>query len=144
MAAFSVIDLIAVANVETLLGAILPDRVLNKPRERPWKPPVELAGIDLLGDGLDDLGAAARPVAGEAVGVVGSEPAQNAGPVQEIVHERIDGDHAAADLAPAAHRQAGKDPHQRGGAAAIATRAITRAMNNENDKVPSHHSCQMP
>ena len=101
MAAFSVIDLIAVANVETLLGAIVPDRVLNEPRKCPRKSAIELPGVDLLADRLDDFGTAARPVAGEAVGVVGSEPAQNAGPVQEIVHERIDGDHAAADLAPA-------------------------------------------
>ena len=76
--------------------------MLNEPRKGPRKPPVELLGVDLLGDRRDDFGAAAGPVAGEAVGVVGSEPAQNAGPVQEIVHERIDGDHAAADLAPAA------------------------------------------
>jgi len=32
----------------------------------------------------------------------GPEPGQDAGPVQEIVHQGVDGDHAAADLAPAA------------------------------------------
>ena len=32
--------------------------------------------------------------------MLGVEPAQHAGPVQEIVHERIDGDHAAACFAP--------------------------------------------
>ena len=100
VAAFAIIDLIAVADVETLLGAVSPDRVLNKPRERPWKLTVELPGVDLLRDRLDDFGTAALPVAREAIGVVGSEPVQDSGPVQEIVHEGIDGNHAAADLDP--------------------------------------------
>ena len=30
----------------------------------------------------------------------GLEPAQDAGPVQKVVHQRVDGDHAAADLGP--------------------------------------------
>ena len=80
----------------------MPDRVLNEPRKRPWKPPVELPGVDLLADHLDDFGAAAGPVAGETVGMIRSEPMQNTGPVQEIVHERIDRDHAAADPTPPA------------------------------------------
>jgi hypothetical protein len=98
--AFSVINLIAVADVETLLGAVVPDRVLNKTRKRPWKAPVELPGVDLLGDRFGDFGAAAGPIAGEAIGVIGSEPAQDPGPVQEIVHQRVDRDHAAANLEP--------------------------------------------
>jgi hypothetical protein len=99
---FSIIDLIAVADVEALLGAVSPDRVLNEPRKRPRKPAVELPGVDLLGNRVDDVSAAAGPVAGEAVGMVGPEPVQNASPVQEIVDQGIDGDHAAADLKPAA------------------------------------------
>jgi hypothetical protein len=66
-AAFSIINLIAVANVETLLRAVVPDRVLNEPRKRSWKAAVELRGIDLLGDGFDHFGAAARPVARRAI-----------------------------------------------------------------------------
>jgi hypothetical protein len=113
-----VIDLIAVANVEALLGAVSPDRVLNKPWKRPWKTAVELPRVDQLGNRLDDFGAAAKPVAGEAVAVVGSEPAQDSGPVQEIVDQGVDGDHAAADLAPAApaawgaEEQDGQGHHQ--------------------------------
>jgi hypothetical protein len=95
-AAFPVINLIAVANVEALLGAVPPDRILNEPWKRPGKTAVELPGVDLLGDRLDDVGAAARPVTREAIGVVGSEPVQNAGPMQEIVHQGVDRDHAAA------------------------------------------------
>ena len=102
VAAFLVVDPIAVADVETLLGAVSPDGLLNEPRKRPWKIAVELSGVDLRGDRFDDFGAAAWPVASGAIGVVGSEPVQDAGPVQEIVHERIDRDHAAADLTPTA------------------------------------------
>ena len=34
--------------------------------------------------------------------MVGPEPVQKAGPVQEIVHQGVDRDHAAADFEPAA------------------------------------------
>jgi hypothetical protein len=74
--------------------------MLHEARERPGKPPVELLGVDLAGDGFDDFGAAAGPITRDAVGVVGSEPAQDPGPVQEIVHQGIDRDHGAADFAP--------------------------------------------
>src|ERR1700736_2397462 len=84
-ASLVVINLIAVANVETLLGAVSPDRTLNEPGKRPWKPAVELPGVDLRGDGFDDVSAAAWPVATRAVRVVGPEPVQDAGPVQEIM-----------------------------------------------------------
>jgi hypothetical protein len=117
-AAFPVVDLIAVANVEALLGAVSPDRVLNKPRKGPWKPSVELPGVNVLGDRFDDFGATARPVAREAIGMVGSEPVQDPGPVEEIVHEGVDRDHAAADFEPAAptawraEEQDGQGHHQ--------------------------------
>ena len=78
-----------------------PDRVLNEPRKRPGKLEVELPGVDLLGDRFDDFGAAAWPVTGGAIGMVGSEPVQDSGPVQEIVHQGVDRDHAAADFEPA-------------------------------------------
>jgi hypothetical protein len=81
-------------------GAVSPDRKLNEPRKRWRKPAVELGGVDLLGDDIDDFSAAAWPVAADAVGVVRSEPVQDPGPVQEIVHERVDHDHAATDLVP--------------------------------------------
>jgi len=89
------------SNARAVLGAVPPDGVLNEPWERRWEPAVELPGVDLLSDRFDDVGAAARPVAGDAIGVVGPEPGQNAGPVQEIVHQGVDRDHAAADLSPA-------------------------------------------
>ena len=117
-AALSIIDLIAVADVEALLGAISPDRKLNEPGEGPWKATIELPGVDPLGDRFDDVGAAAGPVTREAIEVVGTEPAQDAGPVQKIMHQRIDRDHAAADLDPPApitrctEKKAGERHHE--------------------------------
>jgi hypothetical protein len=47
------VDPIAVAHVESVLGAIPPDRVLHEPQEGLWKFHVEFLGIDLAGDGLN-------------------------------------------------------------------------------------------
>jgi hypothetical protein len=69
-----------------------------------------LPGINPFGDGLNNVVAAATPIARHAVVVIGIEPMQNAGAMQKIVNQRIDGDHAAADLDPKAHtRRAEKD-----------------------------------
>jgi hypothetical protein len=51
-----VVDLVAIADVQPILGAIPPDRVLHEPREDFWKPPVELAGVNPLGDGAFESG----------------------------------------------------------------------------------------
>ena len=51
----------------------------------------------------NNVGAAAGPVAGRPVRVVRVEPGQDPGPVQKIVNQRVDGDHAAADLGPEDH-----------------------------------------
>ena len=52
------------------------------------------------GHSFNDLSAAAWPVAGRAIGMGGAEPAQDAGAVQKVVHEGIDGDHAGPDFGP--------------------------------------------
>ena len=63
-ARLAIIDTIAVADVETGLGAVPPDRVLDEPRKRLRKPGIELPGIDPLRHGIYNVGAAARLVAG--------------------------------------------------------------------------------
>ena len=86
LARLSVIDPIAVADIEAALGAIPPDRVLNEPRKDRRERGVEGAGIDLFGHGFNDVGAAALPVAGRAIGMVGAEPVQDAGAMQKVVN----------------------------------------------------------
>src|SRR6266404_1970094 len=100
VARLSVIDAIAVADIEAAPGAVPPDRVLNEPRKHRWEHRIEGAGIDPPGHGFNDVSAAAAPVAGRAIGMVGAEPVQDAGAVQKIVNEGVDGDHADADLMP--------------------------------------------
>jgi hypothetical protein len=103
VAASDIIDAIAIADIETTLAAILPDRVLDKARKGLRKRWIELPGVDPLGDGCNDVGAAAQPVAGRTIRVVRVEPSENAGPVQKVMNQRVDGDHAAADLDPESH-----------------------------------------
>ena len=59
------IDAIAVANVEATLAAILPDRVLDEPGKGLRKRRIELPGVDPLGDGCNNVGAAAGRCAGQ-------------------------------------------------------------------------------
>jgi len=62
-----IINPIAVADVEAGLGAIPPDRVLDEPGKRLRKTRIELPGIDTLGHGLYNVGAAASLVASRTV-----------------------------------------------------------------------------
>ena len=95
-----VIDPIAVANVETVLGAIPPDRALHEPRKRRRKGRVELSRIDVRRDQVDDLCAAARTVAAVAVGMVGRQPLQNPGAIQEIMDQGVDGNEGCGGFGP--------------------------------------------
>ena len=94
----SVVDPVSVTDIEAALGAIPPDRVLDVPGKDLRKRWVELPSIDPLGDGLNDVRAAAGPVAGRAIRVVRVEPGEYAPSVQKIVNQGVDRDHAAADL----------------------------------------------
>src|SRR6266436_9322024 len=94
VAAVGIINPVAVAYVEPVLGAVPPDRVLHEPREGLRESRVELAGINSHGDRLDNVGATTGPVAARPVRVVGIEPTQNACANQKIVDQRIYGDHA--------------------------------------------------
>jgi hypothetical protein len=103
VAALDIIDAIAIADIETTLAAILPDRVLDKARKGLRKAQIELPGIDPLGHGCNNVGAAAESVASQPVLVLRLEPGQDPGPVQKVVNQRIDGDHGPADLGPEDH-----------------------------------------
>ena len=95
-----IIDAITVADVEARLGAVPPDRMLNEPRKRLRKPGIEQPGIDPLGYGIYNVGAAASLVAGCTIRMIGMEPCQDTGADQKVVHQGVDGNHAGADLVP--------------------------------------------
>jgi hypothetical protein len=99
-ATLPIINAIAIAHVEAGLGAVPPDRMLDEPRKRLRKPGIELPGVDPGRHGRDDVGAAASLVAGRPIRMVGSEPCQDAGADQKVVHQGVDGDHGCANLVP--------------------------------------------
>jgi hypothetical protein len=76
-----VIDAIAVADVEAVVGAILPDRGLHEPGKPCGKSAIELPRVDMDRQGAKDAGAPARLVALSPVTVVSPQPVQYAGPV---------------------------------------------------------------
>src|SRR4051812_25933905 len=59
--AVAVVDPIAVADAEPVLGAKQPNRLLHQAREESRAVRAELAGVDVLGGLLDDAGAPAWP-----------------------------------------------------------------------------------
>jgi hypothetical protein len=75
--------------------------MLDEPGENGGKLGVEGAGINTLGDRFQDPDAASPLVTNWTVRVAGIEAIQDAGSVQEAVHQAVDRDHAAADFSPA-------------------------------------------
>src|SRR4051812_13722601 len=99
--AVAVVDAVAIADAEPVLGAKQPNRLLDQAWEDSRAIGAELAGVDVLSRLLNDAGAPARPVTGRSIGVLGPEAAQGPGSVQPVVHERVHRDHARAGRHPA-------------------------------------------
>ena len=95
-----IIDAIAIADVEAVLGAIPPNRALYEPWKRRWEGRVELPSIDVGREDTDDAGAPSRLVAPVAVRMVGAQAPQNPGSVQEIMDQGVDGYQVRADFEP--------------------------------------------
>src|ERR1700733_14594395 len=95
-----VVDAVAVADIETVGRAKPPNGMLDEARENRRKPRIESAGIDLRGDVANDLGTAALAIAAYAIAVGGIPIAQDAGAMQEVMDQGIDGNHAFAGLEP--------------------------------------------
>jgi hypothetical protein len=96
----TIVDAIAVADVEAGLGAIPPDRVLDEPGKGRGKFGVEFPGVNLVGNQAKNPGAAGWAITPGAVRVVGQEPGQDSGPDQEVVDQRVDRDHPGSNGDP--------------------------------------------
>src|ERR1039457_3654412 len=94
LAGVPVVNTVAVANVQIALRAVPPDRVLHEPGKGLRECSVERPGIDPGRNRSYNVGTAIWPVAGGTIGMFGTEPVQDAGAVQEVVHQRVNGDHA--------------------------------------------------
>ena len=95
-----IVDPIAIANVEAVLGAIPPDRALHEPWKRRRKDGIELAGVNVGCKQMENPSAPSRPVAPISVRVVGVQPVQDPGSMQEIVYEGVDSHERRADFDP--------------------------------------------
>ena len=100
LASFAVSNSVAIAQIETFRGAISPDGVLDKTREYSWKARIEGAGINPVCGCADDLGTATPGIAGRAIPMRNTAVLQNAGAVQEIVHQGVNCDHYPSGLEP--------------------------------------------
>ena len=108
-----VVDAIAVANVEAVLGAIPPDRALHEPRKRRREGRIELASIDVRRQQPENAGAPSRPVAPVSVRMIGAQPPQDPGSVQEIMDQGVDGHEGCADFDPQRPSLAGAQQQRR-------------------------------
>jgi hypothetical protein len=95
-----VVDTIAVADVEAVLGAIPPDRALHEPWKRRGEGRIELSSIDVGREQAENASAPSRPVAAVSVRVVGAQPPQDPGSVQEIMDEGVDSHKGRANFEP--------------------------------------------
>src|ERR1700692_2071163 len=79
---------IAIADIEAALGAIAPDCMLNEPRKYCRKRGIELPRVDVRSNQSQNAGASERPIAPFTVGMIRRKSPKDAGPMQEVVHER--------------------------------------------------------
>ena len=71
-------------------AAIPPNRELHEPWKCLGKAAIEPRCVDFAGRQANDIGAATRSVAAEAIGMGGVEASQDTGSVQKIVDQAID------------------------------------------------------
>jgi len=100
LAGFSVINSVAVAQIQAVGRAKAPDRVLHEAREYPWKARIEGASINPICGGSNDPCTASLGVAGRAIPMGFATTLQSAGAVQQIVDQRVNGDHYRSGLEP--------------------------------------------
>ena len=100
LATTAVINPIGVADISTLLSTILPDGVLNEPGKAARIASAEFPRVDPISNRPNDVRASTRPVTRDPVGVLSLKPAQDPGPAQEIVNQRVNGDQIGAHFMP--------------------------------------------
>lgn len=100
LARLAVIDAVAIADVEAVGGTKAPNGVLYKARKRFRKSPIKGAGVDLRCDRPNDLGTATKGLAARAIAMGSTAIFEDAGAMQKVMDQGIDGDHAFAGLEP--------------------------------------------
>ena len=109
-ASAAIIDLIAVANIETGFGAVPPNRAGNEPGKRLRKPRIKSAGIDGRGNVNKNVSAATWPIARRPIRMASAEPVEDSGSMKEVVDQGIDDNETRPDGEPTGSGSPG--PHQ--------------------------------
>ena len=109
-ASAAIIDLIAVANIETRFGAVPPDRAGDEPRKRLRKLRIEPAGIDGAGNVNKNVSAATGSVARRPIRMASRKSVEDSGSMKEVVDQGIDDNEARPDGEPT--RPSSPGPHQ--------------------------------
>ena len=109
-ASAAIIDLIAVANIETGFGAVPPDGAGDEPGKRLRKLRIEPTGIDGRGNVNKNVSAATWPVAGRAIRMASAEPVEDSGSMKKVVDQGIDDNETRPDGEPT--RPGSPGPHQ--------------------------------
>ena len=100
LAFFSIIYAVAIADVRAVGRAKAPNRVLHKAGKHLRNPPIKGAGVDLGCGRPNDLGTAAMAIAARAIAVRSAAILKDAGAMQKVMDQGVDGDHAFAGLEP--------------------------------------------
>ena len=95
-----VVDAIAIANGEAVPGAIPPDCALHESGKCRREGRIELASINVRREQPENAGAPSRPVAPLSVRMLGAQPPQDPGSVQEIMDQGVDRHEGRADFDP--------------------------------------------
>jgi hypothetical protein len=77
VAAGIIVDAIAIANVETVAGAVAPDGVLREAWKGLGESGIELPRVDVAGEQSENVCAATSPVAAFAIGMLSAQPPQD-------------------------------------------------------------------
>jgi hypothetical protein len=104
-ASIAIIDLIAVADVEAVRGAVLPDCALDEPGKHFWKARIEPASVDPRGNRGQNVSTAARLIAARAIRVGRRNPIQDSSAMEEIVDQGINHDERRTDVEAGLHER---------------------------------------
>ena len=95
-----VIDPIAVADGEAGLGAIPPDCTLDEPWKRRRESGIELAGVDVGCEQMENPGATIWPVTPIPVRMVGVQSLQDPRAMQKVMNQGVDSHEGRPDFKP--------------------------------------------
>jgi hypothetical protein len=100
LAPLTIYDPIGITNIQSILCAESPYGVLDVATENLWKVLVELSRVYLASDLFDKFRTAISLVTSRPVWMFRVKPRKNSSSVKKLMHQRIDGNHAAAGFMP--------------------------------------------